>query len=81
MRACAHFWHERLLGLLPLLLQHLHLRENTVSGGLELPLLGLNLLHLVHELVDLIVDAWRERLRNLILGGDFERSIPILGQF
>lgn len=45
---CAHFWHECLLGLLPLLLQHLHLWQNTVSGSLELPLLCLNLLHLVH---------------------------------
>lgn len=53
-----HLRHERLLGLLPLLLEHLHLRQDGVSGGLELPLLGLNLLHLVHQLVDLIVDTW-----------------------
>lgn len=46
--AGTHLWHERLLGLLPLLLQHLHLWQNTVSGGLELPLLRLNLLHLIH---------------------------------
>jgi len=52
-----HLGHERLLRLLSLLLQHLHLGQNTVSGRLELPLLRLDLLHLVHHLVDLIVDA------------------------
>lgn len=61
---CNHLGHERLLGLLPLLLQHLHLRQNTVSGGLKLPLLCLDLLHLVHQLVNLVVDAWRQQLRN-----------------
>ncbi len=59
-----HLGHEGLLWLLPLLLQHLHLWQNTVSGGLKLPLLCLDLLHLVHQLVDLIVDAWRQRLRK-----------------
>lgn len=56
--------HESFLRLLPFLLQHLHLGENTVSWCLELPLLSFNLLHLVHQLVNFIVDTWRQALRK-----------------
>lgn len=49
--------HEGFLRLLPLLLQHLHLGENAVPRGLKLPLLRLDLLHLVHQLIDLVIDA------------------------
>lgn len=52
-----YLWHEGFLRLLPFLLQHLHLREDAVSRGLKLPLLRLDLLHLVHQLIDLVIDA------------------------
>lgn len=53
----SYLWHEGFLRLLPFLLKHLHLGEDAVSRGLKLPLLRLNLLHLVHQLIDLVIDA------------------------
>lgn len=50
--------HKCLFRLLPLLLQHFHFWQNTVSRGFELSLLRLNLLHLVHQLVNFVINPY-----------------------